>query len=199
MHAKVVISTIGSWSATWHQFLTPVIWRRWVWRNNRRSLAIIRCISSPFSWRNFNGIVKTWETNPMLSLPAFIYLCGRTLEKGNSFRVLIERSDCILVLPRFERNTHISLLSTRVIAVYFQLPLQWSMTVFIKHHIVKKTITVVCVQFQLHWRMIIRCSSILNMGVSLGPGKHKKWLEVRVRGHKGFQKCCEGQVKRLEG
>jgi len=51
--------------------------------------------------------------------------------------------------------TDILLLSTRLITVYFQLPLQWKMIVLIKHHMGKKTITVF-VQLPLNWRMILR-------------------------------------------
>ena len=56
------------------------------------------------------------------------------------------RGPCILGLPRSQRNNHIPLPSTRLITVYY------------------------C---PLHWRMILRYSSIRNMGVSLRPGKHK--------------------------
>ena len=56
--------------------------------------------------------------------------------------------------------------------IYFQLPLQWRIAVFMKLHIGKQTI-IVYVQRSLDWRMTLRYSFIWNMGVSLGPWKHK--------------------------
>jgi len=68
----------------------------------------------------------------------------------------------IHVLPRSQRNTDIPLLFNRLIAVYFQLPLQWEIVVFIKHHMGKKTINAWC-----------PASIALKNGFSLRPGKHK--------------------------
>jgi len=60
------------------------------------------------------------------------------------------------------------------------------MTVFIKHHIWKKTITV-CVQLPLHRRMILRYRSIRNMGVSLGGEAQE------CHGLAGWWKAREGK------
>jgi len=79
----------------------------------------------------------------------------------------------ILLLPRSQWNTDILLLFTWLITVYFQLPLQWKIIVFIKHHMGKKTINVWCPA-----SIALKNDSSIyfdtESGFSLGPGKHKK-------------------------
>ena len=78
----------------------------------------------------------------------------------------------ILVLARSQRNTDISLLFTRLITVYFQLPLRWKIIVLIKHHVGKKSINVWCPA-----SIALKNDSSIYFntenGFSLGPGKHK--------------------------
>jgi len=75
-------------------------------------------------------------------------------------------------LPRSQRNTDIPLLFNQLITVYFQLPMQWKLIAFIKHHMGKKIINVWC-PASIALKNDFSIYFDTENGFSLGHGKHK--------------------------